>query len=123
MLTKTQAVKMRINDVSTEVGTATYPEFEAVAEAVDNLGEEKLLEKLNAQIRTDEMNRVRGLARSGPGKKALEGKALASFTAEDWQRVAGDENAIRKLLDEKIDQLRAETLKTVGVAANEDDES
>lgn len=112
---------MRINGENKIVGTATYAVYDAVAEAVDGIGEEKTLELINAQVRTNEMNRVRGLARGGPSKKALEFKALERLTPEDFARVAGKPDAIRQLIDQKIEEIRAE-LKLQGIGLAGDDE-
>ena len=118
-----QEVSMRVDGVTKVVGTATFPIFESAQEALDNLGEEKLLDKLNAQVRTDEMNRVRGIARSGPGKKALEQKAIARITADEWQTIAGDEAKIRAMVDKYIAQLEAEAKASIGAGASEEGEN
>ena len=114
-----QEVKMQVKNEQGEtetrvVGTANYFIYETVSEAVDHLGEEKLLDTLNAQVRTNEMNRVRGEARGGPGKKALEDKAIASFTGEDWASVAGDKDKIRAMIDRRVAELRSQAEASVG---------
>lgn len=84
-----------------KVAEASYPEYESAGEALEAVGEPKLLEYVNAQIRTNELNRVRALYTNGPGKKALEVKADASFTAEDFMRFAQSGNPTQALADEK----------------------
>lgn len=127
MQTKTQEVKMQVETAggkkeSKVVGTAQYFEYETASEAIEHLGEEKLLEALNAQIRTNEMNRVRGLARGGPSKKALQSKALASLTLEDFASVAGNKEAIDALIAQRMDEIEAEEKAKVGVAVGADAE-
>lgn len=123
MQTGSKEVKMRIQNETRVVGTATYPIYDAVSEALGEEGEAKILEYINAQVRTNEMNRIRGMARGGPTKTVLRNKALASITADEWQQIAGDERAIEALIESKIEALRAEALAAVGVPADEDDEN
>jgi hypothetical protein len=115
-----QEVKMKVDGVNKVVGTASYPIYDAVAEAVSHVGEEKVLELLNAQTRTNEMNRVRGLARGGPSKKALESKAIARITPGEWQQIAGDGVAITAKIEEKIALIKAEQAAANGGATEDD---
>lgn len=114
MRSGTQPVKMQVEDPATgkkvtkEVGQATYPIFDLVDEAVDQLGAEKTLELINAQVRTNEMNRIRGLARGGPSKTLLKNKAIARITQEEWMEVAGDLAAIERLIERKMAEVRSE---------------
>lgn len=101
--------------VRREVGVANFKIYETASEALDDLGEVALLDLLNAQVRTNELNRVRGMARQGPGKKALQQKAIASITAEEWQRIAGNQEAIERLINERMDELAKEERAKVGV--------
>lgn len=108
MRSGSQVVKIRVNGQSQEVGTATYPIFDSVREAETELGEEKTLELINAQVRTNEMNRVRGLARGEPSKNLLRQRALAKISFDEWQAVAGNLTAIEALLEQKIEEVREE---------------
>lgn len=114
MKTETQDVSMRVNGQTKVVGTATYAEYDSVSEAIDNVGEEKCLEFINAQVRTNAMNRKRGEVRNGPGKKALQAKALASITPEEWAQLAGNPDAIQTKIEAKMAELEAEVLETAG---------
>lgn len=116
MVHDNQPVTMRVEGVSRQVGTATYPVFDSTSEAVQTLGEGKVLELVNAQVRTNEMNRVRGLARSGPSKQALRQQAIARIPADDWIAVAGNMEAIEARIEREVELLRAETLRTLGQA-------
>jgi len=94
---------------STTVGTAVFSIYDAVAEAIDDLGEAKVLELVNAQVRTNELNRVRGLNRPGGlSKTLLRNKALQRITAEQWQEAAGDGAAIEALISRVAEEIREE---------------
>ena len=101
-------VYMRVEGVRTRVGTATIQFAETVQEAIDLDGEARLLEKRNSQSMTNRMNDIRGTARSGPGTKALESRAYAAITSEEWMEVAGDVEAINALKDRKMAEIKAE---------------
>lgn len=90
------------------VGTAHFKIYETVDEAVGHLGESKLLELLNSQVKTNEMNEVRGQAKGGPTAASVRNKAMARFTAEDWQRCIGNEDAIKETLEKYIAEIKAE---------------
>lgn len=123
MLSKTQSVKMTFTGADgkkeqREVGVATYHHFEVISEAIDTLGEAKTLEYINAQTRTNEMNRVRGMQRSGPTKTVLTKKAMERITAEEWMGIAGKPEAIEALIESKIEEIREELqAAAVGVGA------
>lgn len=117
-------VKMQVADengkkVEKVVGTANFPVYDSVAEAVEHKGEEDILALINAQTRTNELNRVRGMAKSGPSKKALEAKAIASFTPEDWQSFAEDPSRFQAVLQQRVDELRERELASVGQGNSE----
>lgn len=113
MLSKTQSVKMTFTGADgkkeqREVGVATYHEFEVISEAIDTLGEAKVLEYINAQTRTNEMNRVRGMQRSGPTKTVLTKKAMERITGEEWMSIAGRPEAIEALIEQKMAEIKEE---------------
>ena len=93
---------------SVEVGTANYKVYDSVGEAIDDLGEAQTLSLLNAQCRTNELNRVRGENRpGGMSKTALRNKAIAEMTPADWAEVAGDAAKIEAKLAEKMVAIQA----------------
>lgn len=122
MQSGSKQVKMKVNGVTKVVGTATYPIFDALSEAVETLGEPKCIELINAQARTNEMNRVRSLARGGPSSTALRNKALTLITADEWQAIAGKPDEIEKLIASKVEQLKAEAAEQFPDAADDDDD-
>lgn len=126
MKTESHPVKVRkLNEAtgekeSVQVGIATYPVYDSVAEAIDDVGEDKVLELLNAQTRTNELNRVRGLSRPGGiSKTALRNEAISRITAEQWQSVAGNPQAITALIDKVAEEIREEKMSAAG--GNDDD--
>lgn len=127
MTSGSQPVKMRVNNETKLVGTATYPIYDAIQEAIDSIGEAKTLELLNAQTRTNEMNRVRGLARGGPSKTHLRNQALATLTAEEFMSVAGNLEKLEALLESKMEAIKAQTLANIaagtGTPEDEDEEN
>lgn len=104
MQTKTADVKSK----GVVVGVAEFPEYETLEEASQDLGEEHLLGLLNAQIKTNSMNDVRAAATGKPSKSKLQAMAIARLTPEDFQSVAGDESAIQRLIEKKMDEIEAE---------------
>lgn len=109
MKSGTNSVTVTKDGKRQEVGIATFPIYESFQEVLDDLGEEKALELINAQVRTNEMNRVRSMNRPGaPTKTALKNKALASITAEEWAEIAGDASKIDALIESKVKAMQAE---------------
>ena len=90
------------------VAEASYEVFDALQEAVATLGEDKVLELVNSQHKTNAMNAARALASAKPSKRNLEAQATARITAEEFMQVAGDSARIRTLLDKKIKEIEAE---------------
>ena len=124
MKLESQSVKSRDKNSgdTVEIGQANFPVYDSVAEGVEHEGEEKCLEFVNAQVRTNEMNRVRALARGGPSKNKLKQLAIAEIAPETWQEIAGDIAAIDKVISEKIEEISARMAASAPTAvAIEDD--
>ena len=100
MKSETQSVKSKVNGVTQNVGDAVFWEYDSLEEAAEHIGEEKALEMINAQTRTNEMNRVRALAKGGPSKGKLREMALCEITTEQFAECAGDKAKIEQLLME-----------------------
>lgn len=114
-------VKVTRDKQQVPVGIARYNIFDSVDEAVNTVGEAKALQCINAQVRTDEMNKIRANARGGPGKRVLEQKAIAMITAEEWQTLAGNQDAIAAKIQSNYDRLKAEH-DAANPGSSEDDE-
>lgn len=112
------------NKVSTVVGVANYEIFDTVAEAAEHLGEVKTLDLINAQHRTNELNRVRGLNRPGGiSKTALRNEAMQVITGAEWVSVAGDKAKMDALIEAKMEEIKAEKFGANGSADDSEDES
>ena len=92
------------------VGTAKFDIFDSVDEAIETIGQDLVLELVNAQTKTRSLNIIREGAQERLGKKALTSKAMATITPEEFMEVAGDPVRIRQLLEAKEVQLKAELL-------------
>ncbi len=123
MKLESQSVKSRDKNSgeTIEIGMANFPVYDSVAEAIEKEGDEKCLEFINAQVRTNEMNRVRALARGGPSKGKLKNMAIAEIAPETWQEIAGDIAAIDKAITEKMEEIAARMALAQPVAVEDDD--
>ncbi len=124
------------SDVSSEqkvIGTATYPQFETVDEAINHpehgLGEERLLDILNAQIKTNAMNTLRTAKTKGPTKSALRSEAMSQIVQEitvdgEHQDVVGNKDALDALINRRVAELEAAAKEeaAASVGADDDDE-
>jgi hypothetical protein len=102
-------VKNQITDVkskSKKVGVAEYPVYESTAEAVGTIGEEKVLELLNAQVRTNAMNVIRGMFNKMPSMKYFEDAALDALTDEELLSVRGNREGRKALIAKKAEELK-----------------
>ncbi len=100
MKSDSQSVKSKVNGVTQTVNEATFWVYDSLEEAAEHIGEEKALEMVNAQVKTNEMNRVRALAKGGPSKGKLREMALCEITTEQFAECAGDKAKIEQLLME-----------------------
>jgi hypothetical protein len=105
-------VKSKVNGVTTQVGTANYPQYDSVDEARQSISEDVLLSVINVQVKTNAMNKIRQEAVGGPTKKELHNKAMAWLAKNDVEAlvaasVQGDE-AVAALVDATVEKLREE---------------
>jgi hypothetical protein len=103
---KTGSAPVKSN--KTLVGSVTFPEYETVAEAQTALGDAKLLELLNSQVKTNAMNQKRQEATGKPTKAQFMSKAMASLTMEELQSCIGDEAKMQALVANKAAQIEAD---------------
>ena len=120
MKLESQSVKSRNKETgeNVEIGQANFPVYDSNEEAYEHEGAEKCLEYTNAQVRTNEMNRVRALARGGPSKAKLKNLAIAEIAPETWQAIAGDIAAIDRTITEKMEEIAAR-MESATVSADE----
>ena len=139
MQTKSSPVKSKINGkTGVVVGTATYPEYDSVAEAMSSIPESVLLSVINVQVKTNAMNKIRQEAVGGPSKKELQAKAMQHLAVHDQAKLIevaskGDEALAalieetvqmlaQKFEDEKIARLQASGAQVATDAASSDDD-
>ena len=118
MLTKETDVKSAKN----LVGVATYPIYQGVDEAVEDLGDERLLSILNAQIRTNAMNEVRAAATATPSKSRLYKMATQAVVTDPkaLQALSQDPSQLDALIEAKLVEIKAD-LKEKKIEGGEDD--
>ena len=104
------------------VGTAKYPVYASVSEAVGAESEEKLLGILNAQIRTNAMNAVRSLANPSVSKVSIRMEVMSGMSTEDVLAFAGNKAGLQEYVEAEADRLYAERKSGASVAAPEEDE-
>lgn len=111
----------QVRSKSQVVGTAEYQIYDSTTEAVDNLGEDVCTSLINAQVKTNSMNVVRGTATGKPSKTHIRNLALQDCSAEEWGEVAGDPAAIAALIERKMADVEAR-LAAARPASEEEDE-
>lgn len=112
-----------------QLGNATFFIYETVQEAVDHLGEAKLLDRLNAQVETDAKNALRATLRPGePNKTALKNMAAERIPSSEYSDIitAGAARglnamqAIEERLDKEIEKIKEERKAAAGASADDD---
>ncbi len=129
-------MKFGESDVSSEqkiIGSAKYTIFETVEEALHDpehgLGEERLLDILNAQIKTNSMNVLRTNLTKGPTKSVLRMEAMNEIvqevTAGEHGECVGNKEALEALIGRRILQLELrakEAAAAAGIGTDDDDD-
>lgn len=120
-----KTAQVEVKSKSTVVGTAEYPVFDTTAEAIENLGGEAVvLERLNAQVRTDAMNKVRSAATGKITKAQLTRMAFAKMATdtelnERARALGGDPTALDLLINEICDGIQKEHTESLQAKASE----
>jgi len=96
-----------VKSKSQVVGTAEFQIYDSTEEAVGHLTEEVCVSLINAQVKTNAMNVIRGAATGKPSKTHVRNLALTEVTAEEWREVAGDNSAIAALVERKMVDVEA----------------
>lgn len=125
-------------DVSSEqkvIGKAQYPVYETMDEAINHdeygLGEQKILDLLNSQVKTNAMNILRTARTKGPTKSALRSEAVNEIISEisnnEHTDCIGNKDALDALISRRMAKIEermtlAAAEAGVAVAATEDDE-
>lgn len=87
------------------VGIAKYEQFDNVAEAMNHLGEAKVLSLINTQHGTNVKNAIRESANEKVSKTLLRKKAMAAITVEEFSACQGDTDKLELLLQKKVAEL------------------
>jgi hypothetical protein len=115
-----------VRSKSQVVGEARFNIYDSVAEAVGAIGEEPVLSLVNAQVKTNEMNRIRSEKTGKVSKSQLKNLAMAEITVDEFQAVVGDTTALDALLERKMAEvearLEAARAANIAAAANEDED-
>ncbi len=131
-------MKIGESDVSSEskvIGSAKFPIFETIDEAMNHpeygVGEQKLLDLLNAQVKTNAMNTLRTARTKGPTKSALRSEAMNEIVSEisngEHTNCIGNQEALGALIDRRMAEIEARMkeaaeLAIAGIIDDEDDE-
>ena len=98
------------------VDTITVPIYESVSEACEEQGEDKILARLNAQIKTDLVNTARAASLPKTSGKALRDKAyvsVASTRTDELIACDGDDAKITALIDDEFENLKADAAENL----------
>ena len=112
------------------VGEAMIPAFDSVEEAINHpkhgLGEQRILDLINAQVKTNAMNDLRTAKTKGPTKGALRNTAFSEIMVEmaagEHQEVIGDEVALTVLIDRRMAELEARAKEALPEADTTEEE-
>lgn len=90
------------------VGTASFPIYDTVSEAIEAEGEEALLSLLNSQIKTNACNQLRAAKTGKPTKEQIMNMAVGKIQPEEFASCVGDQAALQKLIAKYTVQVREE---------------
>ncbi len=96
------------------VGTAVYPIWDTLEEAVAEVGESKVLEFTNAQIKTNRANQLRQSISGKPSRANLMEQALSRADFEVMKGMAGDKAAIANYMAGLIAEIEKERAEQAG---------
>ncbi|MHA2265703.1 MAG: hypothetical protein ACXAEN_25205 [Candidatus Thorarchaeota archaeon] len=98
-----------VTSESQTLGECEFTIYETGPEALESLGEEKLLDILNAQIKTNAMNQFRTAKTKGPTKSWLRGEAFNEIIMEvkqgQHEETLGDKNAMEALVQKRMGEI------------------
>lgn len=96
-----------------EVGVAQVPVYESLAEIVEAMGEDVVLNLANTQNGTNLRNQIRQAATGKPSTKLLVAEAYTNLLQNGkLQALAGDFPAITAAVDAEVARLKAEQDKS-----------
>lgn len=117
------------------LGNAEYPQFDSVDEAVNHpdegLGEEAVLDLINAQIKTNARNKLRTERLKGPSKSALRSAAYSDVVQmivdnpSEYPHLIGNPDAMNEAVEARMEELEKERKAQIAeaIAAGEEADS
>jgi hypothetical protein len=93
------------------VAEITVPVYESIEEACAELGTDKVLHRVNAQIKTDLVNQARAASQPNTSNKALREKAFQRVALNRQTELidcAGDQLKVTSLIDDEMELIRNE---------------
>lgn len=93
---KTETVEVKSQ--SEVVGEASFPHYDNTQEVLDGIGEVKMLELVNSQVKTNAMNLVRAEKTGKPSKIRQRSNALAAAPTEELVAASGDADLMDALI-------------------------
>jgi hypothetical protein len=100
-----------------KVSEVSVPVYDTLSEAVAAEGEQRVLERFNAQNKTDKMNDERQRFTGKPSKSVLEADAVQKFTPEDWDKVRQNSAEFITIREKYVEAAMAEWEAKRGVVA------
>jgi hypothetical protein len=100
--------KVKVTSAGKEVGFAPWTKFDSVEEAIAANGAESVLDRYNAQMRTDAANALREASRPKKSKAALRDKATRRISPNELAAVWGDDAKYETLVQAKLKEVMAE---------------
>ena len=102
------------------VGTAVFPIFDTVDEAVENIGEAKVLAMLNAQIKTTKANELRAELTGKPSKANQVMAACMRIPLEEQQEHSGDVAWMTNRVEQEIALMNRERAEAASMPLTSD---
>jgi hypothetical protein len=112
-----------VRSKSKVVGTAEYPMYDSVAEAIEHEGEAETLKLINQQRCTNACNTIRRNATTGPSMEQLKIEVLTNLTTDELRSIQGDPVKAEAFMRRKIDEAKAKYAALAGVAVDEEEEA
>ena len=97
------------------VGTAVFPIYDTVAEALGGVGEAKLLSMINAQIKTTKANELRASLTGKPSKANQIMEAIMRIPIAEQSEHAGDLAWMSNRIEAEIATMNKERAETASV--------
>lgn len=88
------------------VGEASFPIFDTLEEAAQQIGEKECIDLLNSQIKTNAMNEVRAEKTGKPSKARVKEMAVLNISVDELASCAGEPAKVQALIARKEAEIR-----------------